>query len=207
MPASSPSWRRTGNDDSSRSAGPQIAGHGRPRVVTHSEVPNTPRERSRICCPISVTCPTRTPRSRRVVLLPGASTFIDDAEAAGLRFAHENGSNGDARRLIPPVSMCGGVGLLDYDGDGWLDVYCVQGGQFPAPARAGREGDRLFRNRGDGTFDDVDGPLGSDACWSGDTVTASRSATTTTTAIPTCSSPAGDPMPSTAIEATARSRT
>ena len=27
-----------------------------------------------------------------------------------------------------PETMSGGVGLIDYDGDGWLDVYCVQGG-------------------------------------------------------------------------------
>ncbi len=52
-----------------------------------------------------------------------------------------------------PETMCGGVGLLDYDGDGWLDVYAVQGGPFPPPIirRAGPP----FRNRGDGTFEDV----------------------------------------------------
>ena len=31
-----------------------------------------------------------------------------------------------------PRDHAGGVGLLDYDGDGWLDVYVVQGGAFPA---------------------------------------------------------------------------
>jgi hypothetical protein len=50
--------------------------------------------------------------------------------------------------------MSGGVGLLDYDGDGWLDVYAVQGGQFPPPENPAC-GDLLYRNRGDGTFEDV----------------------------------------------------
>ena len=55
--------------------------------------------------------------------------FSDDAEPAGLRFVQENGSI--VGRLIPPVSASGGVGLIDIDNDGWLDVYAVQGGPFP----------------------------------------------------------------------------
>ncbi len=77
--------------------------------------------------------------------------FTDDAEAAGLKFTFDNG-------LEPlhhlPETTSGGVALLDYDGDGWLDVYVVQGGPFP-PAPSAPGGDRLFRNRGDGTFEDV----------------------------------------------------
>jgi enediyne biosynthesis protein E4 len=82
--------------------------------------------------------------------------FVDDAEAAGLRFDFDNGQT-PLRHL--PETMSGGVGLLDYDGDGWLDVYCVQGGALrPNPggdADGSKPGDRLFRNRGDGTFEDA----------------------------------------------------
>ncbi len=60
---------------------------------------------------------------------PAPSVYVDVAESAGLRFFHDNGHT---RKNPPPTeAMCGGVGLIDYDGDGWLDVYVVQGGEFP----------------------------------------------------------------------------
>ncbi len=80
--------------------------------------------------------------------------FVDDADSSGLRFVFENGRS--PQRQIPETTA-GGVALLDHDGDGWLDVYVVQGGAFPPPGAPGTApgGDRLFRNRGDGTFEDV----------------------------------------------------
>jgi hypothetical protein len=78
--------------------------------------------------------------------------FLDRAEAAGLRFVFDNGRS--PLRQIPETTT-GGVGLLDYDGDGWLDVYLVQGGAFPPDPARPHTGDRLFRNRGDGTFEDA----------------------------------------------------
>ncbi len=86
---------------------------------------------------------------------PAVIAFRDDAGPAGLRFIYHNG---ESPQHQIPETIGGGVAVLDYDGDGWLDVYLVQGGTVPAPARpepGSEDGDRLFRNRGDGTFEDV----------------------------------------------------
>jgi enediyne biosynthesis protein E4 len=89
---------------------------------------------------------------------PGVTPdFTDDAEASGLRFVFDNGRT---LQEVLPETMSGGVGLIDFDGDGWLDVYCVQGGPIFAQADDSEKkppvpGDRLFRNRRDGTFEDV----------------------------------------------------
>jgi hypothetical protein len=79
-------------------------------------------------------------------------SFVDDARAVGLRFVYHSGASPE--RQIPET-MGTGIGLLDYDGDGWLDVYCTQGGPFPPPPGRLPNHDRLFRNRGDGTFEDA----------------------------------------------------
>jgi enediyne biosynthesis protein E4 len=77
--------------------------------------------------------------------------FVDEAESAGLRFVQDNA---ESSQKLPPETMSGGVAVFDYDGDGWLDVYAVQGGPLP-PSPNSPCDDRLFRNRGDGTFENV----------------------------------------------------
>ena len=44
--------------------------------------------------------------------------------------------------------MGGGVGILDFDQDGWMDVYLVQGGPLAGRGEAPLPSDRLFRNLG-----------------------------------------------------------
>ena len=68
-----------------------------------------------------------------------------------MRFVHDRGSTPE-RRL--PEMVGSGMAWLDYDRDGWMDLYVVQGGPFP-PAGHAKAGDRLYRNNGDGTFTDV----------------------------------------------------
>lgn len=80
--------------------------------------------------------------------------FDDIAEKSGLgRFTHV--SVGSSSQLTPPVSSSGGVAIFDFDNDGHQDVYAVQSGTFPTNPAQPNDGDRLFRNRGDGTFEDV----------------------------------------------------
>jgi thioredoxin-like negative regulator of GroEL len=88
---------------------------------------------------------------------PAPIRFEDDAAPAGLIHVFENGES--PIHQLPEVSS-GGVGLLDYDGDGWLDVYAIQGGPFPPRPGPNQRGDRLFHNRRDGTFEDATASAG-----------------------------------------------
>src|SRR6202045_1626389 len=72
--------------------------------------------------------------------------------ASGITWVHDNAMS-DARYL--PEALGPGCAFLDYDNDGWTDIYLVNSGpcDFFKPAKPLRNA--LYKNNRDGTFTDV----------------------------------------------------
>jgi hypothetical protein len=91
--------------------------------------------------------------AREAISLPNVQ-FKDITEAAGIHFQHINGAFG--KKLLPET-MGSGVAFLDYDGDGSQDLLLVNSCYWPGYEAPGQPTPTLalYRNRGDGTFEDV----------------------------------------------------
>lgn len=108
--------------------------------------------------------PGRSPGSRALQLLcfagmsvmsapsqPGGA-FEDVTEQAGIDWSHFNGESQD-RHLIEVTT--GGLGFLDYDNDGLLDLLLINGGETPRGKSDRPVRHALYRNMGSGRFHDV----------------------------------------------------
>jgi len=83
----------------------------------------------------------------------GPIAFEEIAGRAGVRFT-TNASPTSLRHQ--PETMAGGVAVFDYDGDGYLDLYFVNGAEMPSLEKRGPQyRNRLFHNNGNLTFTDV----------------------------------------------------
>jgi hypothetical protein len=92
------------------------------------------------------------PQSNNQSAIP-AVRFTDVTAAAGIHFRHTNGATG--RKLLPET-MGSGVAVLDFDGDGKPDLLFINSRPWPGdPMPKDGAALALYRNKGDGTFEDV----------------------------------------------------
>ena len=81
------------------------------------------------------------------------SIFADQSSQSGITTGLQNSST-PAKHLIE--TMVGGVAIFDYDNDGYPDIYLPNGAEQPSLKKKGPQySNRLYRNRGDWTFEDV----------------------------------------------------
>ena len=79
--------------------------------------------------------------------------FQNVAPACGLDFVLRNDAKG---RKYQVESVLGGLGVIDFDQDGWPDLYCVNGASLPSLQKSDLSFfNRLYRNNRDGTFTDI----------------------------------------------------
>lgn len=100
-------------------------------------------------------CKEETNKTRPVVRGKDNSParFLEKSAEAGITFQHTDGSTGEYYIV---ETLASGVGLIDFNNDGHLDIYFLNGCPLPPPEDlASCPPNALYRNRGDGTFEDV----------------------------------------------------
>ena len=86
---------------------------------------------------------------------PSPAWFVDVAAQAGITVRNVNGGAESKKYIVEATGS--GVAVLDYDRDGWEDIFLVNGTELGSDgaAKAGAPTNHLFRNNHDGTFTDV----------------------------------------------------
>ena len=108
----------------------------------------------------SSACSTHCNSFTRVRADSQAIQFIDVTETAGIDFRHCNGASG--QKYLAEITGSG-CGFVDYDGDGYLDIFLVNGGRTPGFKGTESIDHALYRNNRDGTFINVTQQAGDSA--------------------------------------------
>jgi enediyne biosynthesis protein E4 len=82
----------------------------------------------------------------------GPIQFTDVTAAAGIHFKHNSGAFG---KKYLPETMGSGVCFIDYDNDGWQDIFLVNSMDWPGQKAGAPSYPALYHNNHDGTFTDV----------------------------------------------------
>ncbi len=103
----------------------------------------------------------RAPISASKPVASHGVSFSDVTRASGIDF---HLTCGGPEKLYIMESMCGGVAVLDYDNDGWMDIFLVNGSTLE-DVRSGKcHPGKLYHNNHDGTFTDVSARAGITHC-------------------------------------------
>jgi hypothetical protein len=91
---------------------------------------------------------------------PTPAWFVDVAAKAGITVRNVNGSADHKKYIVEATGS--GVAILDYDRDGWPDIFLVNGTEMPSAAKASQAApsNHLLHNNHDGTFTDVTAKAG-----------------------------------------------
>ena len=89
----------------------------------------------------------------------GPAWFVDVAGKAGIAVKNINGGATTKQYIIEATGS--GAAIIDYDRDGWPDIFLVNGRELPsAGGKASRPTSHLFHNNHDGTFTEVTAKAG-----------------------------------------------
>lgn len=83
--------------------------------------------------------------------------FVDVTATAGIDFVHTHGGSGNGYIV---EGMASGLATFDYDNDGWLDIYFLNGSALKGTVQESPSRNALYRNNGDWTFTDVTSEAG-----------------------------------------------
>ena len=120
------------------------------------------------CLTIAAIATAQTPAQKGKGISAMASSaqrypeLVDITASTGIQFEHL--SSPEQKYIVE--SMSGGVALIDFDGDGWLDIYFTNAQNVEMALHGGQAKSALYRNNHDGTFTDVTDKAGVGyPCW------------------------------------------
>lgn len=133
-----------------------------PQVAINAAVPKpeSPQPNSPLATqPTATSLPSHSARLDSDAVLNGP-WFENVTQASGIDFRHFDPDTPENNIL---QTMGSGLGWIDYNNDGWLDLFCVQDGPLPSsPDSSSHPTNKLYRNNGDSTFTDITESVGLD---------------------------------------------
>jgi enediyne biosynthesis protein E4 len=112
---------------------------------------STERPQASSTNPTSELAPTTSSIAAEASRPAGPIRFVDVTAQAGIHFRHHSGAFG---KKYLPETMGSGVCVIDYDNDGWQDIFFVNSKNWPGHGNA-KSYPALYHNNQDGTFTDV----------------------------------------------------